>query len=59
MARSWSRVMCRRPDQFGHRRRLGLAGPLAVARLTITGDRIVAIDLILDPARLRAYIVED
>ena len=35
------------------------AGPLAVARLTITGDRVAAIDLILDPARLRAYVVED
>ncbi len=35
------------------------AGPLGVARLTITGDRIVAIDLILDPARLRAFVVED
>jgi len=30
-----------------------------VARHTVTGERIVAIDLVLDPARLRAYVVED
>jgi hypothetical protein len=35
------------------------AGPLAAARITITGDRIVAIDLVLDPARLRTYVLED
>jgi hypothetical protein len=32
---------------------------LGVARLSINGDRIVAIDLILDPARLRAFVVDD
>ena len=35
------------------------AGPLGVARLTIAGDRITAIDLVLDPARLRAYVMEE
>jgi hypothetical protein len=35
------------------------AGPLGVARLTIAGDRITTIDLVLDPARLRAYVVEE
>jgi hypothetical protein len=34
-------------------------GPLAVARLTISGDRIAAIELILDPAVLRAFTVAD
>ncbi|MGH3194691.1 MAG: RNA polymerase sigma factor SigJ [Streptosporangiaceae bacterium] len=35
------------------------AGPLGVARLAITEDRIVAIDLILDPARLGMFVVDD
>jgi RNA polymerase sigma-70 factor (ECF subfamily) len=35
------------------------AGPLAVALLTIAGDRITGIDLILDPAMLRAFVVVD
>jgi RNA polymerase sigma-70 factor (ECF subfamily) len=35
------------------------AGPLAVARLTISGGRITAIALILDPAKLRAAVVDD
>ena len=34
-------------------------GPLAVARLTIAGDRIAAIELILDPAVLRTFTVAD
>jgi hypothetical protein len=34
-------------------------GPLAVARLAISGDRIAAIELILDPAVLRAFTVAD
>ncbi len=38
-------------------RRGGPGGPLAVARLTISGDRIAAIELILDPAVLRAFTV--
>src|SRR6266851_4319941 len=35
------------------------AGVFGVARLTIAGDRITAIDLVIDPARLRAYVVEE
>jgi hypothetical protein len=34
-------------------------GSAGVARLTITEDRIVAIDLILDPARLCTFVVDD
>ena len=31
-------------------------GPIAVAGLTITGGRIVAIDLVLDPAKLPEHV---
>jgi RNA polymerase sigma-70 factor (ECF subfamily) len=34
-------------------------GPLAAVRLTISGDRIAVIELILDPAVLRAFTVAD
>jgi RNA polymerase sigma factor (sigma-70 family) len=38
---------------------LAPSGPLGVARLTISADRITVIDLVLDSARLRTFVVED